>query len=249
MPDDLLITAPFIREVPFEGSIRLQRIDPAGRQPVLVTATPLVRRVLAQFARPCSRAQAVAQHAAEDRPYAAMAIAQLREREFLLPVAAVRLKAPSLELEITNRCNAACVMCPRADLRPLGLMPEETFARVIRLLERCPLPGVALQGIGEPTLHPRLVEWTGALRRALGPGIPIVLVTNGFQMTPALMERLVAAGVSLVQWSFHSLDAATYNGIMGAPRFERVQANLVACAARYGHLISAAAPFPPAGSI
>ena len=42
----------------------------------------------------------------------------------------------SLDLEVAGSCNAECVFCPRDELkhgRGVGIMSEETFARVLEL--------------------------------------------------------------------------------------------------------------------
>jgi len=66
-----------------------------------------------------------------------------------------------LKIEVTNRCNAACVFCSHRffDVKRLRDMPLKL---VKRLLDEAATwkrkPEVQFSGFGEPTLYPHLVE-------------------------------------------------------------------------------------------
>jgi len=147
------------------------------------------------------------------------------------------LPRPSLEIELTNRCNADCVMCPREDLRPLGSMTGQTIEALGELLPHI-AEGVVFSGIGEPTLHPQLTQVVEMVRRRSPEGAKIVVVTNGSLMTPLRMESLLVAGVDLMQWSLHSADLDEENEIMGWSRSAQALRNLNECAAKYSANIS-----------
>jgi hypothetical protein len=235
-PDTWLVLAPYVVERRLDGRTVFVCLDPARPSRSAVIASRAVRQVLDQF-----RSGAVVEKVEEtvlatERPEWAAAVEELTGTGFLVGSETLARPAPSLELEITNRCNADCVMCPRRDLRPLGSMSDATFERVEAL---GPVSaGVILSGIGEPTLHRRLVEWCGRLRTALPTGAPIVVVTNGARLTPDLLDELGAAGVSLVQFSLHSLDRNRSNSIMGWTRHDTAFRNLVACAGRRPDLLA-----------
>ncbi|MFJ4742800.1 radical SAM/SPASM domain-containing protein [Streptomyces sp. NPDC088775] len=167
--------------------------------------------------------------AAEGLPLDVQLFRTLMDVGLLRPQEMLRTPNPSLEIEITSHCNADCTMCPRDQLRPVGRMSEYTFSKVVELLQNNPTQGVIIQGIGEPTLHPRLVEYVRTLRMALGELLPILIVTNGIRMSTELYLRLLAAGATEIQWSFHALDTGIAAEILGTDRVEHAKENLEGC--------------------
>lgn len=225
-----LITAPFIRRVRHDGREFLQRLD-GSRQ--LVEANSLVIDLLQRFAHPSKEASERGARVGESD----QTITQLIHAGLLIEVSHLRVPTPSIELELTNRCNARCIMCPRNGLRPLGSMSNAAFKSVLRFIRLVRPSGLILQGIGEPTLHPRLLQWSADLRAALGAA-PLVLVTNGMQLPLERLEGLRAAGLDHVQWSFHSLQEFRYNSIFGVEGYEVARRNLEAAIRAFGSFIS-----------
>jgi MoaA/NifB/PqqE/SkfB family radical SAM enzyme len=226
-----IIAAPFIGPSMFSdgtGATFLERKDRPGR---MVRDSSLVRAVLEGVAEPRTPGTLMRDllqrgHSGES---VLQAVDELIDVNFIEDTEHIDLRLPSVELELTNVCNADCIMCPRKDLRPLGMMTPETFEQSVELI-RSVGTGVILQGLGEATLHRDLENSIRRLRGAIGPELPIVLVTNGFRMSAERLSELIDAGLSLLQWSFHSLRPDVYNEIMGAKRFKRAFANLVECA-------------------
>ena len=77
----------------------------------------------------------------------------------------VRSQIPrEIQLEITNRCNLDCDMCPRLTL--LGV-PEVDMSRATfeAVLDRLEAPeAITLTGWGEPLMHPELLEFVDSIR-------------------------------------------------------------------------------------
>ena len=229
MPDATqLVTAPFIQIKEVNGRSCFVRADPNGRR-IAVPVTKTSQRLLNVFSLG-GQAQDVA-------PNSASAVQRLQEAELLVEIPVRKVPPPSLEIELTNRCNAVCVMCPREELRPLGLMAEDVFRRILALLDAYELPGVSLQGIGEPTLHPSLVSWVSLLRKVLEER-PIMMVTNGFLMDPERVGRLREAGLSHLQWSYHSTNRDLYNRIMGVDAFDEATERLRSVVQAHGEIVS-----------
>lgn len=119
-----------------------------------------------------------------------------------------------VQIEVTNRCNLDCDMCPR--LSPLGVpevdMAPETFAAI---LERLRAPHtVTLTGWGEPLLHPRLFELLDLLL-ARFPGVAAGFTTNGHLLTERVVERILARPLARVTVSLEEVpfaDAASPGG-------------------------------------
>ena len=115
------------------------------------------------------------------------------------------------QVEITTGCNLACAGCPRT----IGIneghwrnkhMPVKRFAAVI---EHAPPSDVlVLQGIGEPTLHPRLPEML-QLAKASKKFTYISFNTNALFRELPYYDELRKAGLDHVSVSVDSLTPAT----------------------------------------
>ncbi|HPA44137.1 MAG TPA: radical SAM protein [bacterium] len=103
-----------------------------------------------------------------------------------------------IQIELTNRCNFACRMCPHTT----GAIPREDLSLDIldRLLAATPpIRNVVLTGWGEPLLHPRFLQAIDRIGDAW-PSSNIRFTTNGSlldeELARALVQRRVA-GVTL----------------------------------------------------
>ena len=110
-----------------------------------------------------------------------------------------------LQLEVTNRCNLDCQMCPRLTLLkvPEVDMSWETFTRVLDRLSELP-ESVTLTGWGEPLMHPRLFDFIAELHGRF-PACDVAFTTNAHLLTNAMIERVLAAKVSRVNVSLEEL--------------------------------------------
>ena len=135
------------------------------------------------------------------------------------------LKIQVVDLELTNRCNLACSICPRGMKRPVGDMSDETF----RTLFSEPLPrtvkGVRLCGYGEPLLHSDLFARAATIRQN-NPRIDLDLSTNGVLLNADNAARLVAAGIDTVHISIPGPDPESFCRITGIPDMDTTAANV-----------------------
>src|SRR3954470_19328708 len=92
-----------------------------------------------------------------------------------------------VQLEVTNRCNLDCDMCPRLTLLkvPEVDMSRETFDAVLGRLDAP--ESITLTGWGEPLMHPQLFDFVAEINRRF-EGCDVSITTNGHLLT----ERLVA---------------------------------------------------------
>lgn len=145
-----------------------------------------------------------------------------------------RARTPrEVQLEVTNRCNLDCDMCPRLTL--LGVpeqdMSMETFEAVLARLDRP--EAVTLTGWGEPLMHPRLFELIDRLL-ARWPAVDVGFTTNGHLLTDGVVEKILARRVARVNVSLEELPWGDEAPATDDPR--KGHANTVA---REGH------PTPP----
>ncbi|MCA9663157.1 MAG: radical SAM protein, partial [Myxococcales bacterium] len=122
----------------------------------------------------------------------------------------VRQHATTIRVQF--RCNQACAFCFVSTH-----LPAAADARVEAAIVKAAADGgvVVLSG-GEPTLHPRIVDFV-ELARSSGAST-IELQTNAVRLgEPGLAERLAEAGVDFAFVSLHGGTAATSDAITRAP--------------------------------
>lgn len=105
-----------------------------------------------------------------------------------------------VQVEVTNRCNLDCGMCPRTRWgMPLTDMAWPVFERILDQLPE-DVRAVTLTGWGEPLLHPRLFDMARAVRERR-PGARVRYTTNGTYLDEARQEATLDAGVRQVNLS------------------------------------------------
>jgi hypothetical protein len=108
---------------------------------------------------------------------------------------------PLFDVELTDRCQLTCAYCPRGALtRPHGAMDAGTAAQLAAWLPEH--ASVMLGGLGEPTLHPLLVEIVRDL--AAPTGRKVGLTTNGRRLASEDVDALIRAGLHMLQVSVHA---------------------------------------------
>jgi radical SAM protein with 4Fe4S-binding SPASM domain len=127
-----------------------------------------------------------------------------------------------LFIEITNACNFKCTWCPDEIMdRRRGFMAKE---RVFEILDEVaekkswlgPLFPVKLHQMGEPMLHPDLVE---IVSRAESRGVAIELNTNCGLIREDLVLGLYEAGLTNLILSYQTPDIASFK-TRKAPRLQ-----------------------------
>lgn len=143
-------------------------------------------------------------------------------------VLAQRLRFPKLvSLEITNACNAQCIMCPREKMtRGVRMMDFSLVEKIAADLRDHHVHKVNLFWFGETLLHPRCLEIIRFLRKAL-PGTKLNLSTNGQLLNGTLSMGVLESGIDTVNVDIDGFEKETYEHIRKKLSFERVTRNLV----------------------
>lgn len=142
-----------------------------------------------------------------------------------LPKATVLRDYPLLvDLETVSRCNLKCPMCPTITdefidkrVKPFkkGQLHYDLIKKVIEEVAG-KIYSLRLSWIGEPTLHPRLVD---AVRLAKKSGIKEVsFLTNGYRLELEYFIQLAEAGIDLITISIDGMGDV-YNSIRAPLKF------------------------------
>lgn len=141
------------------------------------------------------------------------------------------LKFPlCLDIETTTVCNLKCPMCPRTTAIKKGLpflikhMEFSLFKKIINEGSKYGLSSIKMMYLGEPLAHP---DVTKQIRYAKKMGITdVILNTNGTLLTPDLAEKILAAGLDRIFFSFDSIHQKTYESIRVGAKFDKVVKNI-----------------------
>lgn len=135
------------------------------------------------------------------------------------------MKKILLELELTNICNARCVMCPVSTMkREKGFMTPRTFDMLLNKGIEYGIERIRFCGLGEPLLHDDFCEF---LTRTKANHVLAELITNGSLLTQDMVRCLIQNHVDTLSVSFPSLIKENYERIMKGLFFERVLENVL----------------------
>ncbi len=113
-------------------------------------------------------------------------------------------------------CNLACIHCPHPDFKKSehytgSYVDPDLNAKMVdevRQHGRGCTQYIRYASNGEPLAHPRIYDMIDYA--AHHSGVPVTLTTNGAFMTAKRAERLLAAGVAVVDISLDAYTAETY---------------------------------------
>ncbi|MEZ4599077.1 MAG: radical SAM/SPASM family putative metalloenzyme maturase [Syntrophotaleaceae bacterium] len=119
-----------------------------------------------------------------------------------------------LFVETTTFCNLRCPMCVKqsCDSRVIdGDMSRETFAALEPAFPR--LESLVLNGIGEPLMHPHLLEWIARARSAMPDSAWIGFQSNGLLLDQQIARKLVEAGLDRICLSVDGVKPETFSKV------------------------------------
>ena len=129
-----------------------------------------------------------------------------------------------LALEITNKCNLSCIMCPRVNMnRPPGLMNFDLFKSIIDQVKDYMELVYFSGGVGEPTLHPRLFDM---LRYCRESGVRVGISTNASLLDAKMSDRLLQSPSDIILFSLDGATKKTHEKIRVGSKFEKTMANV-----------------------
>jgi cyclic pyranopterin phosphate synthase len=142
-------------------------------------------------------------------------------------------RATDLRLSVIDKCNLRCTYCMPAGGLPwlpaAQLMTPTEITRIVHVgVTELGVTELRLTG-GEPLVRRDLEEIVAGVRAA-HPELPVSLTTNGIGLTTRA-QGLAEAGLSRINISLDSLDAATFRTLARRDRLTEVLAGAEAAAA------------------
>lgn len=99
------------------------------------------------------------------------------------------------QIELTSRCNLACVYCPHPNLdRPKKDIGMVDYAYILNtwvsyFMEKGTQGELSLTGMGESLMHPQFLDTVAMARAVIGDN-KLVIATNGILLTREICEFL-----------------------------------------------------------
>jgi MoaA/NifB/PqqE/SkfB family radical SAM enzyme len=138
-----------------------------------------------------------------------------------------KLLHPEVRYEVTDHCNATCIMCPRDKHehgREHGIMDQALYEKSIDEVAALGARKIVLTGFGEPLLDKRLED---KIAYASNKKLSTYFITNGSALTPARSRKLMQAGLNEMRISFYGMSPETYNAVMQGLDFDRAMKNIL----------------------
>ena len=132
----------------------------------------------------------------------------------------------AVNFEWTSKCNARCIMCPQDMIEHPQLMTADTFYKALARINTDDVFRTVIAGYGEPTTHPRFMEFVSAIGDHPGR---FDMVSNG-QLLDEKKLRHLDGKINLLVISFSSINADVYRSVHVKLDHEKVKANI--CLAR-----------------
>ena len=131
-----------------------------------------------------------------------------------------------LYIEPSSRCNLTCAMCFRHAWQDeqFADMDYAVFEAVMRHLPDS-VESIFLGGMGEPLVHPRIVDMVA---QAAATGRRVEMITNATLLTPERSRQLVEAGLGWLWVSIDSFEAEAFGHIRQDKDYARLLAHLEA---------------------
>ena len=131
-----------------------------------------------------------------------------------------------LAVELTNNCNANCIMCDReSHPRKRRYMEFELFKNIINDAHQNRIKIFQLSFYGEPLLYPHMVKAVRYLREQIADST-IIVNTNGALLDAQLSKRLLDAGMNLFNISIDGSDQYEYEQIRIGLKWEVLRRNV-----------------------
>lgn len=127
-----------------------------------------------------------------------------------------------LVVELTNRCNMNCAICPRDKMNyPLGDMEFKLFKKIVDEVKG-KVEMIDFCFRGESLLHKEVFKF---IKYAKESGIKTFLQTNGLVLNEEVNRGIVEAGVDLLILSIDAYSEETYKKIRNNENFKAIVKN------------------------
>jgi len=131
-----------------------------------------------------------------------------------------------VDIELTNACDADCIMCPRKQMRrKVGPMDLSLFKKIVEECVELNVRELIVNGYGEISILKNYKDYLGYIRQTT-KSIKIVVNSNGMRMTEDRARFYVDIGVDVVNVAIDGATAETYENIRRHLQLDVVEENV-----------------------
>ena len=134
---------------------------------------------------------------------------------------------PYLALTVNSSCNRKCIFCD-AKNADNGLISVDNYCEIASIANSWEIEKVHLSG-GEPTMLGKVVDIVGVFNKELTSHKKQIGITTNGSCSINLIERLIDAGLTNINFSIHSLNETNYRKIMGTGSVQEVLSKVLFC--------------------
>jgi MoaA/NifB/PqqE/SkfB family radical SAM enzyme len=138
-----------------------------------------------------------------------------------------KLLHAEVRYEVTDHCNASCIMCPREEHehgREHGIMDQSKYEKSIDEVVELGAKKVVLTGFGEPMLDKKLEL---KIAYAKSKGLSTYIITNGSVLNSTRAQKILEAGLDEMRVSFYGMGKDTYNTVMQGLDYDKTRDGLI----------------------
>ena len=134
----------------------------------------------------------------------------------------MKLINSEIRFEVTNKCNASCIMCPREKMkRSQGVMDMELYKRVLDEAVLAGAKQVSLENYGETFLDPLIFE---RAKYAKSKGLEVLTITNGSLLDEEKCNNILKY-FDTIRISMYGITRDTFEKIHRGLKFKEVKEN------------------------
>lgn len=135
---------------------------------------------------------------------------------------------PSLaQIEITTYCNLRCSTCKEFTDKfgsEADIFKHLDMGKFNEILNKLPyITRVRLNGVGEPLLHPNILEM---IYEAHSRGLETEFFSNGTMFREEISKELIKSGINTILFSIDGASKDTFERIRKGAKFEEVTQNI-----------------------
>ena len=140
----------------------------------------------------------------------------------------------SVNIELTNRCNASCITCPRESIKETGDMKLSDFKILLNRIyeDKEKISMVNFSGYGEAILHKDffkiiqlIKEFNKKLKKQKEKPVKFAVVTNGYSLDKKKLEAMEGV-LDRLSISFATINPENYKKIHLGLNYKKVVENI-----------------------
>lgn len=133
-------------------------------------------------------------------------------------------KPKEVLIELTNICNLRCPMCYSFEAkRKKGFMEMEIFEKAVRQVKDFGIRNVHLYTVGEPLLHPRIIEM---INFAKSYKRTVYIFSNGMLLNEQMSQKIIDSNLDYLIFSVEGVKKEKYENIRRGAQFEKLLNNI-----------------------